>query len=123
MHNLTWTNVINRKKYDNLWIIGRQKEEIDVRYPAIIFYLDYLGAKVHKKIVKKRMKMEIPSKQIIINVDEIEEPKKDGIFLEVKTNAWDEMEAKNKATLVQEIIKEIGLDEIKSIDKTYYELI
>lgn len=123
VHNLTWTNVINRKKYDNLWIIGRQKEEIDVRYPAIIFYLDYLGAKVHKKIVKKRMKMEIPSKQIIINVDEIEEPKKDGIFLEVKTNAWDEMEAKNKATLVQEIIKEIGLDEIKSIDKTYYELI
>lgn len=121
-HSLTWTNVTGRKKYDNLWIISRQKEEMDVRYPAIIFYLDFLGAKVHKKIVKKRVKMEIPDKQITINIDEIENSKKAGIFLEVKTSAWNEDEAKDKTRVIQEVIKDIGMENLTSMDQTYYEL-
>lgn len=121
-HSLTWTNIIDRRTYDNLRIISRQKEEIDVRYPAIIFYLDFLGAKIHKKIVKKRVKMEIPGKQVTINIDEIEEPKKDGIFIEVKTSAWNDNEARNKTTVIQEIIRDIGMDNLTSIDQTYYEL-
>lgn len=121
-HSLTWTNIIDRRKYDNLWIISRQKEEIDVKYPAIIFYLDFLGARIHKKIVKKRVKMEIPDKQITINIDEIEEPKRAGIFIEVKTSAWNDDEAKSKTTVIQDILKYIGMDNLTSIDKTYYEL-
>lgn len=121
-HSLTWTSITDRRKYDNLWIISRQKEEIDVRYPAIIFYLDFLGARIHKKIVKKRVKMEILDKQITINIDEIEEPKKGGVFIEVKTSAWDANEARDKTAVVQEIIKDIGMDNLTSIDQTYYEL-
>lgn len=121
-HSLTWTSITNRRNYDNLWIISRQKEEIDVRYPAIIFYLDFLGAKIHKKIVKKRVQMEIPDKQVTINIDEIEEPKQDGIFIEVKTSAWNNDEARDKTAVIQEIIKDIGMGSLTSIDQTYYEL-
>jgi len=122
-HSLTWTSITDRRKHDNLWIISRQKEEIDVRYPAIIFYLDFLGARIHKKIVKKRAQMEIPDKQVTINIDEIEEPKKAGIFIEIKTSAWNDDEARNKIAVIQEIIKDIVMDNLTSIDQTYYELI
>jgi len=127
-YNLTWTNIIYKKEYDNnLWIIGRQKEEIEVKYPAILFFLEHLGAEEHHKIVKKRRKVTISDKPITINIDKIKKPQlmkyRFGIFVELKSNAWSKSEALDKAKLIQEIAKDIGLRDLESIKMTYYKLV
>ena len=119
-HILTWGNVKERIKYENIWIISRQKEEIIVPYPAVSFFLDFLGAKPQKKIVKNRTLIHIPGHDVVIHFDAIEAANKD-LFIELKTSAWNREEAREKAKMIQELMAKLKLDDVKSIEQTYYE--
>ena len=122
-HILTWAKLVNKSRYENIWIMNREREEIKVDHPSIIFFLEFLNAKIDKKIVKRRKKIKL--KEVTINLDRIEEPKKRGaFFVEMKANAWDYDESKNKAKIINQLMKDMGMGiEMKSIDKAYYEIL
>jgi predicted transcriptional regulator/adenylate cyclase class IV len=120
-HILTWTRLINKSRYEDVWIMNREREEIKVDHPSIIFFLEFLNAKIDKKIVKRRRRIKL--KEVTINLDRIEEPLKRGaFFVEIKANAWDYDESRNKAEIINRLLKDMGI-EMKSIDKAYYEIL
>jgi len=121
-HTITWGNVKERIKYQDIWIISRQKEEIIVPYPAILFFLDFFGAKLQKKIMKIRTTIYVLESQVTIHFDKIETPNR-GQFIELKTSAWNREEARRKAKIIQELMAELTLGDVKSIEQTYYEFI
>ena len=122
-HILTWTRLINKSRYENVSIMNREREEIKVGHPSIIFFLEFLNAKIDKKIVKRRRRIKL--KEVTINLDRIEEPLKRGaFFVEIKANAWDYDESRNKAEIINRLMKDMGMGiEMKSIDKAYYEIL
>ena len=122
-HILTWTRLINKSRYENVWIMNREREETKVDHPSIIFFLEFLNTKIDKKIVKKRRRIKL--KEVTINLDRIEEPLKRGaFFVEIKANAWDYDESRNKAEIINRLMKDMGRRiEMKSIDKAYYEIL
>ena len=122
-HILTWTRLINKSRYENVWIMNREREEIKVDHPSIIFFLEFLNTKIDKKIVKKRRRIKL--KEVTINLDRIEEPLKRGaFFVEIKANAWDYDESRNKAEIINRLMKDMSRRiEMKSIDKAYYEIL
>ena len=73
--------------------------------------------------MKQRKKIKL--KEVTINLDRIEEPKKRGaFFVEIKANAWDYDESKNKAKIINLLMKDMDMGiERKSIDKSYYEIL
>jgi adenylate cyclase class IV len=103
--------------------MNREREEIKVDHPSIIFFLEFLNAKIDKKIVKQRKKIKL--REVTIHLDRIEEPKKRGaFFVEIKANAWEYDESKNKAKIINQLMKDMGMGiEMKSIDKAYYEIL
>lgn len=119
-HSLTWSNIKERIRHEDMWIISRQKEDIIVPYPAISFFLDFLGAKIQKKIVKKRTTIKIPEMHVTIHLDDIEIPRP-GRFIELKAGAWNQEEAKEKASIIHKLVEDLELGDLKSIDQTYYE--
>jgi adenylate cyclase class IV/predicted transcriptional regulator len=120
-HILTWARLINKSRYENVLIMNREREEIKVDHPSIVFFLEFLNAKIDKKIVKQRKRIKLG--EVTINLDHIEVPKKRGaFFVEIKANAWDYDESKNKAKIINQLMKDMGI-EMKSIDKAYYEIL
>ncbi len=122
-HMLTWTRLIDKARYENVWIINREREEIKVDHPSIVFFLEFLNAKIDKKIVKRRKRIKL--KDVTIHLDRIEEPQKRGaFFIEMKANAWDYNESRNKAEIISRLMKDLDMGaEMKSIDKAYYEIL
>ncbi len=121
-HIITWVRLINKLRHGNVWIINREREEIKVEHPSIIFFLEFLNAKIERKIVKRRRRIKM--KEVIINLDRIEEPLIGGsFFVEIKANAWDYDESKTKAEIINLLVKDIEVCvDVKSIDKAYYEM-
>jgi len=124
-HILTWTRfkVKDISRQENVSIIQREREEMIVSYPSIIFFLEYLNARIDKKIIKDRIKIKMEN--FSINIDNIHEPPtNNSIFVEIKSNAWDETECLVVASSINEFIQKYASDlEVKSIDKTYIEFL
>ncbi len=122
-HILTWARLVKKSRYENIRIMNREREEINVDHPSIIFFLEFLNAKIDKKIVKRRKRIQL--KEVTINLDHIEEPKRRGaFFIEMKANAWNYDESKIKAKIINWLITDMNMGiELKSIDKSYYEIL
>lgn len=118
-HTLTWIKLIGKRKHGGVWIIEREREELKVEYPSIVFFLEFLGVKIEQKIKKQRRRVELP--EVVVNLDMIQEPKVSTPFLEIKAEAWDLEEGRAKAETISEMIR--GLDGVKYLDKTYHELL
>ena len=123
-HILTWTRLIDKRKYGNVWILNREREEMNVEHPSIVFFLEFLNAELEKKIVKRRKKIEA-EEAIMINIDNIEEPHiRDVTFVEIKANAWDYDESVGKAEVINQIMSDISEKvRTKSMSKSYFEAI
>lgn len=122
-HILTWTRLIQKRQYENVWIMNREREELNVDHPSIIFFLEFLNARIDKKIVKRRKRIKL--NEVTVNVDRIEEPRKrDAFFVEIKANAWDYEESRTKAEFINRLLKDMypGI-EMRSIDKSYFEIL
>jgi adenylate cyclase class IV/predicted transcriptional regulator len=123
-HNyLTWIKVNTIIQRGNVWILNRSREEIRVEYPSIIYFIEYLGARMEKKIVKRR---EIYTHEDIkFHFDVIESPPQPGtMYIEIKSKAWDSSESERKVKTINELYDEIStVLTVKSINRSYFDIL
>jgi predicted transcriptional regulator/adenylate cyclase class IV len=118
-HYLTWIKINNRSHTDNVWILNRSREEIRVEYPSIIYFIEYLGAKIVKKIIKRRESYK--NQDVKFHFDDITSSNQpDILYIEIKSKAWDAPESKDKVKIINGFFDEISnAIPVKSIDKSY----
>ena len=127
---LTWTEKTKPIIHRGVYVVSRKREEIEVRYPSVVFFLEYLGAKIDKEIEKKRRVFDIPlnpSDSMKVYIDELiraEKPRweKDDYFVEIKASAWNEEEAYSKCELILEMLKTLGLEKERRVESLYSEM-
>jgi len=127
---LTWTEKTKPIIHRGVYVVSRKREEIEVRYPSVVFFLEYLGAKIEKEIEKERRVFDIqlnPSDSMKVYIDELIRPEKprwekDDYFVEIKASAWNEEEAYSKCELILEMLKTLGLEKERRVESLYSEM-
>ncbi len=123
---LSWTQNVSPVLHHGMHIIRRKREDMEVPYPAILFILEYLDARVKTKIVKVRRTIatEIGPDTLEINFDRLETALKTGkhSFIELKTTASSEAEAREKCDEILRLMKLLALQKILTYERAYHEL-
>lgn len=122
-HYLTWLQINNRYRNGNTWILNRSREEIHVEYPSIIYFIEYLGARIVKKITKRRDTYK--NQDLAFHFDEIlSSNQQDVIFVEIKSKAWDAAENTYKVELINNYFEEMrAAVPVKSIEQPYFDFL
>jgi len=114
-HVLTWTEKSKQIAMGNVKILSRKREELYVKYPTILFFLEYLDAKFNKVVEKSRRVFVF--EDLKIHYDEVVGL---GEFVEIKSEAWDEKEAYEKCKRILKVAEELGISN-RVVDKLYSE--
>ena len=124
---LSWTQNISPVFHRGIYITRRKREDMEVPYPTILFFLEYLDARIKKKVVKIRHKIDtrIGSEDVEIHLDELKSITKKGrrSFVEIKTVALNTEEAEEKCGQILELMSMLGLRESAIYEKPYCELV
>lgn len=123
---LSWTQSISPVLHRGIHIIRRKREDMEVPYPTILFFLEYLEARIKKKVVKIRHTIgtRIGSENVEIHLDELKSTTKGRrSFVEIKTVARNAEEAEEKCGQILELMSVLGLRESAIYEKPYCELV
>lgn len=123
---LSWTQNVSPIVHHRIHIVRRKREDIEVS-PTILFFLEYMDVRVKKKIVKIRhiVDTRLGPDSVKMNFDELQSLSRHRPhnFVEIKTVAWNEEEAREKSDRILELMNMLGLLEFKTCEKLYYELV
>jgi len=88
------------------------------------FYREYFKPSHEFKIQKDRLRWLVRFKdnEFFINIDKLNDPKIDGNFLEIKSRTWSRKDAEEKAGLILELLKALGLEGAEEINQEYPDL-
>jgi 5-methylthioadenosine/S-adenosylhomocysteine deaminase len=88
------------------------------------FYREYFNPSHEFDIEKDRLRwlVRFQDNEFFINIDQLKEPKIDGKFLEIKSRTWSRKDAEEKAGLILELLKTLGLEGAEEINQEYPDL-
>jgi len=120
---ITYTSPTKEREFDDAVLLSRSEFIAAADRPQR-FYREYFRPNSEREIEKDRNRWHILYKGVLfyVNVDTINVPKIDGLFLEIKSQTWSKRDAEYKATLISEILVDIlGLTPEKRVRKEYLE--
>ncbi len=90
---------------------------------SLRFYREYFKPRAEMEIVKdrRRWKIRYRDTDFFVNLDRIQQPPL-GTFLEIKSRTWSLRDAERKAALIQDLLRELGLDAAQAVSREYPEM-
>jgi hypothetical protein len=138
-HVLSLVRNIDPFSFDGVNIIKRDKEDMEVPYPTILFFLEYLFADhSYKRVEKTRFSVDTKldsvedASMLKVNLDKLEWHGKSVLgpgaerpcaCVEVKTVAWNPEEAKQKCADILKMITKLGLPKSGICDHLYQDYV
>ncbi len=91
---------------------------------SLRFYREYFKPVDETEIEKDRLRylVNFKDEEFFINIDQVIKPQL-GYFLEIKSRTWSEKDAKNKSTIIQDLIKFLGASGEKTITDDYIQIV
>jgi 5-methylthioadenosine/S-adenosylhomocysteine deaminase len=89
------------------------------------FYREYFKPSHELHIQKDRLRWLVRFKdnEFFINIDQLSEPQFDGNFLEIKSRTWSRRDAEEKAGLILDLLKALGLEGAEEVRQEYPDLV
>jgi len=91
---------------------------------SLRFYREYFKPVSETEIEKDRLRylVEFKGEEFFINIDELIKPQL-GYFLEIKARTWSQKDAKNKSSIIDDLIQFLGASREKTITKDYIQIV
>lgn len=120
---LTLTEGGKEREYENAILLSRSRYISEATRP-IRFYREYVQAQNERTIIKERRRWHIDYEgmRFYINLDDLEEPRADGYFLEIKSRTWSQTDANRKAEAITRLLDFIDIKTEHLIREEYFTL-
>ncbi len=90
---------------------------------SLRFYREYFRPEEEIEVEKERRRWKIRylDTEFFVNLDRVERPPL-GAFLEIKARTWSARDAQHKATLIQDLLRILGMGEAEPVREEYWQL-
>ena len=123
IYNLTLTGPTKEAEYENSVVLSRS------RYTApadrsLRFYREYFQPRQEREITKRRERYHIRYKGLdfAVNLDRIDKPRQEHLFVEIKSRTWSKQDAVHKARLISELLGIFGAQPENMLKHEYSDL-
>jgi 5-methylthioadenosine/S-adenosylhomocysteine deaminase len=123
IYNLVYTGPVVEQEYENSVVLTRSRYATHADR-SLRFYHEYFQPQSVREIIKHRHRYHIRYRGMpfAINVDEIIQPPKEGLFVEIKSRTWSANDALRKAELIGEMLELFGLTSEHIVRQDYADL-
>ncbi len=123
IYNLVYTGPVIEQEYENSVVLTRSRYASRADR-SLRFYREYFQPKEEREIIKHRHRYHVRYKgtPFAINVDEIVQPPREGLFVEIKSRTWSARDALRKARLIGELLELFGLTPEDLVRQDYADL-
>jgi 5-methylthioadenosine/S-adenosylhomocysteine deaminase len=120
---LTLLGQAKEQEYPNAVMLSRSRY-LAPADQSLRFYREYFApddeVEVHKD--RHRWRISYRNTDFAVNIDQVNKPKMDGYFLEVKSRTWSRSDAERKARLISELLQLFGVEPKAAVKRDYAEL-
>lgn len=122
-YRLTLLGPAHEKEFAHTVLLSRSRYLAPATH-SLRFYREYFKPSRELVIEKERQRWKILFKgtEFYINLDHVTVPAM-GDFLEVKSRTWSRHDAEEKAALIPDLLKTLGLGDVSAIGKDYSDLV
>jgi 5-methylthioadenosine/S-adenosylhomocysteine deaminase len=123
-YRLTMIGPAAEREYPKSVLLSRSRLIAPATH-SLRFYREYFNPSDETEIHKDRRRwlIRFRGKEFFVNIDALLEPKLEGHFLEIKTRTWSRRDAEEKAGLILELLKQLGVDDAEEVKEEYPDLI
>ncbi len=120
---LTLIGEEERQAFDNGIMLSRSRFLAPAEN-SVRFYREYFEPSRELEVDKDRLRWRILYKDtdFAINLDQLNQPKLPGFFLEIKSRTWSRSDADRKAALITELLQLLGVDPVSVVRQEYAEI-
>lgn len=120
---LTYTTAEKEQVLEDAVVLSHSRFIAPASHP-LRFYEEYFQAGKKRKLQKERRRWRVLYKGVLffVNVDKLVEPKRDEIYIEIKTRTWSLSDAENKAVFIREMMAILGIDVSEVVRGDYLEM-
>lgn len=120
---LTYTMPTKEREFASAILLSRSQFIAPADRP-LRFYREYFQPDTEYTVTKERKRWHILYKGILfyINVDDLQEPKQDGYYLEIKSRTWSARDAEYKAELASELMSMLAIHPDQVVQTEYVDL-
>ncbi len=121
-YRLTLTGLARDPAFTHSVLVSRSRFIAPATH-SLRFYREYFQPQREIEIRKDRLRwlVNYHDTEFFINLDQVTQPKLPGYFLEVKSRTWSRIDAENKAKLIVEMLKDLGVDAAEPVGAEYVE--
>ncbi|PID85993.1 MAG: amidohydrolase [Chloroflexi bacterium] len=108
---LTLIGEEERQEFPNAVMLSRSRFLANADR-TLRFYREYFAPEMEIDVQKERLRWRVVYKDtdFAINLDELQQPKLPGYYLEIKSRTWSRTDAERKASLITELLELFGID-------------
>jgi len=123
LYNLTLTGPVKEAEYENSVVLSRSRYTAQADR-SLRFYREYFQPKEVREISKRRERYHLRYKGVdfAVNLDHIEHPKQERLFVEIKSRTWSQQDAVRKAGLIAELLAILGAQPEDMLGPEYVDL-
>lgn len=123
-YRLTLIGPAHEREFPNSVLLSRSRFIAPAQH-SLRFYREYFKPASEFVIHKDRRRWLVRFKgvEFFLNLDRLLEPEMPGAYLEVKSRTWSRKDAEEKAALISELLKALGIEKAESVRLDYPELV
>jgi 5-methylthioadenosine/S-adenosylhomocysteine deaminase len=123
LYRLTLIGQTKEREFPNSVLLSRSRFDAPATRSER-FYREYFQpvsvVRIHK--CRRRFRIRYGGTDFAVNMDELELPRLEGVFVEVKSRTWSAQDAERKAELIGELLGVIGIADQQLLKKEYLQL-
>jgi 5-methylthioadenosine/S-adenosylhomocysteine deaminase len=122
-YRLTLTGPAAEREYANSVLLSRSRFIAPANH-SLRFYREYFQPLTQTEVSKDRLRWRVDFKgeEFFINIDRLLKPEVDATFLEVKSRTWSRRDAEEKAALISDLLRALGVRQVDAVPRDYPDL-
>lgn len=120
---LTYTSGESERDFHDVVLLSHSRFIAPASHP-LRFYEEYFQASRQVRLQKERRRWHVLYKGVLfyINIDRLQKPKSDGLFIEIKSRTWSMSDAEVKADYIVEMMSILGINTEEVVRTEYLDM-
>jgi 5-methylthioadenosine/S-adenosylhomocysteine deaminase len=123
-YRLTLMGPAHEEEFEHAVLLSRSRFLASASH-SLRFYREYFQPAQEIEIQKDRLRWLIryQDTEFFINADQVQQPKLQGRYLEIKSRTWSRTDAEKKSTSIVELMRLLGIDMARTFHEEYMEMV
>ncbi len=122
-YRLTLTGPAAEREFPNSVVLSRSRFIAPANH-SLRFYREYFKPTSESEVNKdrRRWKIDFHGEEFFVNIDQLLKPALPGYYLELKSRTWSRKDAEDKAALISELVRALGVETAAAVAHDYPDL-